>query len=78
MMEQTSPEWELLIMSNPEDQAEIKDQVSPWLANPRIQMILNQGMNLAGKFYTDIHQSNTEFVAILLGDDMWAANAVLC
>ena len=77
-MEQTSPEWELLIMSNPEDQAEIKDQVSPWSANPRIQMILNQGVNLAEKFYTDMRQSNTEFVAILLGDDMWTPKAVLC
>ena len=78
MIEQTSPEWKLFIITNPEDQAEIKDQVSPWLANPRIQVILNQGVNLAGKFYTDMRQSNTEFVAILLGDEMWAPNAVLC
>ena len=66
----------ILIITNPEDQAEIIDQVSPWLSGPRIQMILNQGVNLAGKFNTGMRQANTEFVAILLGDDMWAPNAV--
>lgn len=76
VMEQTCSNWELFIITNLEDQEEIKKQVSPWLSDSRTQMIVNEGSNLAGKFNTGMRKAHTEFAAILLGDDMWAPNAV--
>lgn len=76
VMGQTSPVWELFIITNPENQVEIIEQVSSWLPDPRVQLILNQGVNLPGSLNTGMRQAQTGFVAILLGDDMWAPNAV--
>ena len=46
------------------------------LADPRIELIDNEGRKLAGAFNTGMRRADTEFVAILLGDDLWAPVAV--
>jgi hypothetical protein len=46
------------------------------LADPRIEMVANEGRQLAGSLNTGIRLAETEFVAILLGDDVWAPEAV--
>ena len=44
--------------------------------DPRIRLIENEGRRLAGAFNTGMRQAHSAFVAILLGDDLWAPRAV--
>ena len=46
------------------------------LRDPRIAMIANEGRKLAGALNTGMRRANTEFVGILLADDLWSENAV--
>ena len=44
--------------------------------DPRIQLVRNEGRKLAGAINTGMRHAETDFVAVLLGDDMWAPEAV--
>ena len=50
--------------------------LAPQLLDPRIRLIENEGRKLAGAFNTGMRHATTAFVAILLGDDMWAPEAI--
>ena len=41
-----------------------------------MQVIENEGRKLAGAFNTGMRHADTEFVAILLADDLWAPDTV--
>jgi len=76
MMEQTRPDWRLLVIVEESDLAHLAGVLAEHLADPRIDMAINEGRKLAGAFNTGMRRAETEFVAILLGDDLWAPQAV--
>ncbi len=74
---QTSPHWRLLIIVEPEDAARFRSVLlSDALGDPRVRLLSSDGRKLAGAFNTGMRAAETEFVAILLGDDLWAPHAV--
>jgi glycosyltransferase involved in cell wall biosynthesis len=73
---QTAPAWRALIIVEPERRAMIESVAIRPLSDPRFQVIENEGRKLAGAFNTGMRHADTEFVAILLADDLWAPNAV--
>jgi glycosyltransferase involved in cell wall biosynthesis len=46
------------------------------LADARIGLVANEGRGLAGAFNTGMGHATTDFVATLLGDDLWAPETV--
>jgi glycosyltransferase involved in cell wall biosynthesis len=76
MLEQTRPEWRLLVIVERRKRAELQSILAEALADPRIEMVENEGRQLAGSLNTGMRLAQTEFVAILLGDDRWAPEAV--
>jgi glycosyltransferase involved in cell wall biosynthesis len=73
---QTSPEWRLIIIVEPADLAAYEALLAADLRDPRVRIVSNNGRRLAGAFNTGMRAADTAFVAILLGDDMWAPGAV--
>lgn len=73
---QRDPEWRLVIVVEPEELARFRVLLSDALGDPRVRVIPNEGRKLAGAFNTGMRVAATEFVAILLSDDLWAENAV--
>jgi glycosyltransferase involved in cell wall biosynthesis len=73
---QTSPDWRLLIIAEPEDRDELARALAAALEDPRVELIGNRGRSLAGALNTGMKHAETEFVAILLGDDKWSPDAV--
>lgn len=76
MKAQTSPRWRLLVIAEPESVAELEALLAADLEGERIELVANEGRKLAGAFNTGMRRAETDFVAILLGDDMWAPQAV--
>ena len=77
VLAQTSPEWQLLVLLDPAA-AELADQsiLTEPLKDFRVGVTLSEGRKLAGALNTGMRVSQTEFVAILLGDDLWDPEAV--
>jgi glycosyltransferase involved in cell wall biosynthesis len=76
MFAQTSPAWRLLVIVEPEDREQFRTLLAADLREPRVRLIANEGRGLAGAFNTGMRAADTDFVAILLGDDLWAPCAV--
>lgn len=73
---QSSPLWNLLIIVEASDYELFSGLLQKELTDSRIRMIRNESRKLAGAFNTGMRRAETPFVAILLADDMWAANTV--
>lgn len=73
---QTSPDWRLSIIVEPAELERFRPILAEYLADPRVALITNEGRRLAGALNTGMRAATTEFVAILLADDMWAPDAV--
>src|SRR5262245_19804644 len=73
---QTMPSWRALVIEEPDRRSGIEAMLRPVLCDRRFRMIDNEGRRLAGAFNTGMRHAETDFVAILLGDDMWAVDAV--
>lgn len=76
MFEQTCPDWRLLVVVDPSDRDEVAGVLADEVRDPRIEMTLSRGRQLAGALNSGMRAAQTEFVAILLGDDTWAPAAV--
>ncbi len=76
MFRQTAPQWRLIIIVEPEDVAAFRDTLAEWLVDSRVRLIPNEGYRHAGAFNAGMRAADTEFVAILLGDDCWDPVAV--
>ena len=76
MLTQTDPAWRLLVIVEAGDLAGLRAEIRSHLADPRLQLIPNEGRKLAGAFNTGMRRCETPFAAILLGDDLWAPEAV--
>jgi O-antigen biosynthesis protein len=73
---QTSPDWRLLVVVEEDGHATLGAFLEPYLRDPRIELLVNEGRKLAGAFNTGMRHAGTEFVAILFADDMWTRDAV--
>lgn len=76
LLAQTSDDWRLLIVTEADRDAQLAAVVSPYASDARVELIVNRGRRLAGAFNTGMRDAGTDFVAILLGDDMWSPDAV--
>lgn len=76
VIDQTSPSWRLVVIAEPDGAEGIEDLLARELSDERIELIVNGGRGLAGAFNTGMRRAATEFVAVLLGDDMWTPHAV--
>lgn len=76
MFAQTDAHWRLLVVVEPEDLTVFTAELSEALRDPRVRLIPNRHHRYAGAFNTGVEAAESEFVAILLSDDMWASNAV--
>lgn len=76
MLGQTSPDWRLLVIAERESRADLEAELAEPLADPRVGLVENRGRKLAGALNTGMREAGTGFVAILLGDDLWAPEAV--
>jgi GT2 family glycosyltransferase len=76
MLGQTSPAWRMLVICEADGERALRDVLAAPLEDPRIELVVNGGRKLAGAFNTGMRAAPTEFVAILLGDDLWAPDAV--
>ena len=73
---QTSPEWRLAIVVEHGDRERFEAMLAEQLADRRVSLVVSDGGGLAGALNTGMRAATTEFVAILLADDMWAPDAV--
>jgi GT2 family glycosyltransferase len=76
MFSQTSPEWRLLVIVEPEDLDRFRQILAEALGDPRVRLLPNEGFRHAGAFNTGMRAAETAFVAILLSDDMWEPHTV--
>ena len=76
IIRQTSPLWRLLIILEEKTGRDVLRLLSRRVEDSRIQLVGNQGRKLAGAINTGMRYAQTDFVAVLLGDDMWAQDAV--
>jgi glycosyltransferase involved in cell wall biosynthesis len=73
---QTSPSWRLLVIVEQKTARDVLRLLRRNGKDSRIQLVRNEGRKLAGAINTGVRNAETDFVAVLLGDDMWAPEAV--
>jgi hypothetical protein len=73
---QTCPQWRLLIIGDEHNRAALTALLAEELKDPRIEILCARKEQLAHKLNFGMERATTDFVAILLGDDMWSDNAV--
>ena len=73
---QTSPAWRLSIVVDRPDLARFGAMLAARLTDSRVALVPSTGRGLAAALNTGMRTATTEFVAILLADDMWAPEAV--
>lgn len=75
ILDQTSPAWRLLIIVDGAGRG-LRRVLAPALSDARVAVVRNEGRKLSGALNTGMRQAATDFTAIVLGDDMWAPEAV--
>src|SRR2546422_409196 len=76
VLKQTCPDWLLLVIAPKRKHAELRRVLGERPADPRIELIALEGRQLGGSLNTGMRRAGTDFVAILLGDDVWSPDAV--
>jgi glycosyltransferase involved in cell wall biosynthesis len=76
LFEQTRSDWQLRIVVEPSDVEPFRALLAADLEDSRVGLVANEGRGLSGAFNTGMRHASTDFVAILLADDMWSRNAV--
>lgn len=76
MLAQTMPDWRLLIVAEASGTATLEETLSSVRDDDRIQLLANEGRKLSGAINTGMRHAVTQYTGILLGDDMWAPDAV--
>ncbi len=76
LLAQTSGDWQLLVIVEPEDMDLFGTLLAETLRDPHARLIPNEGYRHAGAFNAGMRAATSEFVAILLADDMWESHAV--
>ena len=76
ILEQSCPSWRLVVVVEPDDRERFQSELAWALSDRRVRLITNGGRKLAGAINTAMRHAETEFVAILLADDLWALDAI--
>jgi glycosyltransferase involved in cell wall biosynthesis len=76
VLSQTSSSWRLLVIGDQDNATALAHLLENELSDPRIKMLCGEKDQLAHKLNLGMKRASTDFVAILLGDDMWSHNAV--
>jgi glycosyltransferase involved in cell wall biosynthesis len=76
IIHQSAPQWHLLIVVEPGDLDLFKRLLEKELRDARVWLMVSEGRKLAGALNTGMRHARTEFVGILLSDDMWSTQAV--
>jgi glycosyltransferase involved in cell wall biosynthesis len=76
IINQNCPQWRLLLIAGQKEAAELTAVLASRLGDPRVEIVTHENLELACKLNAGMKRAETDFVAILLGDDMWASNAV--
>lgn len=76
VFEQTSSAWRLVVLVEEPDRPHFAELLATTVAEARVELIVNEGRGLAGALNTGMRHARTEFVTILLGDDMLSRDAV--
>lgn len=73
---QTDPDWRAIVVVEPEDLSRFRTVLAGELGDARVALVANEGRKLAGAINTGIRRAASEFVALLLADDVWDAATV--
>jgi glycosyltransferase involved in cell wall biosynthesis len=76
ILKQSCPDWKLLVVVEESDFAKLSAHFEQELSDSRVEIIVNQSREFPGAINTAMRYAKTDFVAILLADDMWSENAV--
>lgn len=76
VFQQTRSDWRLLIVVDEDQQPHFRNLLPAAMADQRVRLIPNQGRLLGGAYNTAMRAAETSFMAVLLGDDLWAPDAV--
>jgi len=76
VIHQTSKDWNLIIIGEAGELRALEELLGPFKAHPCISIIQNQTRLLSGALNTGLRAAKTDFVCILLGDDLLAPNAI--
>jgi glycosyltransferase involved in cell wall biosynthesis len=76
VINQSCPYWHLLIIVEKSDFDHFRELLEKELGDSRIEILINKGRKLAGAINTGMRYAKTDFVALLLADDMWSNDAV--
>jgi hypothetical protein len=74
--QQTSPAWTLLLLVDEARFPEFEALLPDALADPRVRLVARHGRLLAGAYNSAMRAADTEFITVLLGDDMLAEPAI--
>jgi glycosyltransferase involved in cell wall biosynthesis len=76
LLGQTSPRWTAVLIHSRGLRNQVASDLGAACDDARIELIEQRGRRLAGAINTGMRAAPTDFVAILLGDDLWAPEAV--
>jgi glycosyltransferase involved in cell wall biosynthesis len=76
VLDQSSGEWCLLVMADRSVASELESFLQAELSDSRLGLITVGTPNLPATINVGMKQANTEFVTLLLGDDLFAPNAI--
>lgn len=76
VVQQTRGDWQLLIVAEDATLSHFRELLRATLADPRVRLIARTGRLLAGAYNSAMRAADTAFIAVLLGDDRWAPEAV--
>lgn len=76
LLAQTDPHWEALVVAELLVRDDVQRTLDAALGDPRLRLAANPRPGLAAALNEGMRLARTEYVAILLGDDLWAPHAV--
>ena len=76
ILDQSSGDWRLLVMADTSVAAELESFLQGDLSDSRFRLVAVDTPNLPATINAGMKQASTEFVTLLLGDDLFAANAI--
>jgi len=76
VLDQSSGDWNLLLLADKSVTAELRSFLKSELSDSRFQLIAVGTPSLAATINAGMKKASTEFVTLLLGDDIFAANAI--
>jgi glycosyltransferase involved in cell wall biosynthesis len=76
VVQQSCSAWRLVIVVESPDIGAFRTLLRTVLDDARVDLVANRGRKLAGAINTGMMHARTEFVALLLADDLWSKDAV--